>query len=85
VPDSVGAADAREQFANRYVAAECGYVDAVIQPSDTRRRIIAAHEMLDGKRDKNSPPKARKTPIISALFPGNLSEAGIGRCISCFL
>jgi hypothetical protein len=45
---------------NPYVAAESGYVDAVIQPSDTRPRIIAALEMLDGKRDKNSPQKARK-------------------------
>jgi acetyl-CoA carboxylase carboxyltransferase component len=37
----------QEQFANPYVAAECGYVDAVIQP-DTRRRMIAA----DGNRYK---------------------------------
>src|SRR6202034_3888542 len=39
----------REQFANPYVAAERGYVDAVILPHETRRRLIAALEMLDGK------------------------------------
>jgi hypothetical protein len=41
----------QEQFANPYVAAERGYVDAVIQPRDTRRRRIAA----DDNRYKNSP------------------------------
>jgi propionyl-CoA carboxylase beta chain len=53
----------REQFANPYVAAERGYVDAVIQPRETRRRIIAALEMLDGKRDKNPPKKHGNIPL----------------------
>jgi acetyl-CoA carboxylase carboxyltransferase component len=38
----------QEQFANPYVAAERGYVDAVIQPKGTRRRMIPA----DGNRYK---------------------------------
>jgi propionyl-CoA carboxylase beta chain len=53
----------REQFANPYIAAERGFVDAVIQPSDTRRRLISALEMLDGKRDKNPPRKHGNIPL----------------------
>ncbi len=53
----------REQFANPYVAAERGYVDAVIQPRETRRHMIAALEMLDGKRDKNPPKKHGNIPL----------------------
>jgi propionyl-CoA carboxylase beta chain len=41
----------RERFANPYVAAERGYVDAVIKPSETRKRLCAALEMLQGKRE----------------------------------
>jgi propionyl-CoA carboxylase beta chain len=47
-------AEFREQFANPYIAAERGYVDAVIRPRETRRRMIAALEMLDGKREKSA-------------------------------
>jgi len=53
----------REQFANPFVAAERGYVDAVILPHETRRRLIAALEMLDGKRDKNPPKKHGNIPL----------------------
>ena len=53
----------REQFANPYVAAKRGYVDAVIRPRETRRRMIAALEMLDGKRDKNPPKKHGNIPL----------------------
>src|SRR3954449_5271343 len=52
----------RERFANPYVAAERGYIDAVIQPRDTRRRLITALEMLDTKRDKNPPKKHGNIP-----------------------
>ena len=55
--------DFREQFANPYIAAERGYVDAVIRPRETRRRMIAALEMLDGKRDKNPPKKHGNIPL----------------------
>jgi propionyl-CoA carboxylase beta chain len=53
----------RERFANPYIAAERGYVDAVIHPRDTRRRLIAALEMLDGKRDKNPAKKHGNIPL----------------------
>jgi len=53
----------REQFANPYIAAERGYVDAVILPHETRRRLIDALEMLDGKRDKNPPKKHGNIPL----------------------
>ena len=53
----------REQFANPWIAAERGYVDAVIPPRETRRRLISALEMLDGKRDKNPPKKHGNIPL----------------------
>jgi propionyl-CoA carboxylase beta chain len=53
----------REQFANPYIAAERGYVDAVIRPRETRRRLITALEMLQGKRDKNPPKKHGNIPL----------------------
>jgi propionyl-CoA carboxylase beta chain len=53
----------REQFANPYIAAERGYVDAVIHPRETRRRLITALEMLQGKRDKNPAKKHGNIPL----------------------
>jgi propionyl-CoA carboxylase beta chain len=53
----------REQFANPYVAAERGYVDAVILPHETRRRLIGALEMLEGKRDKMPAKKHGNIPL----------------------
>ena len=53
----------RERFANPYIAAEHGYIDAVIQPQETRRRLIDALEMLQGKRDKNPPKKHGNIPL----------------------
>jgi len=53
----------RERFANPYVAAERGYVDAVIQPRETRERLIDALEMLRTKRDKNPPKKHGNIPL----------------------
>jgi propionyl-CoA carboxylase beta chain len=56
-------AEFRERFANPYVAAERGYVDAVIAPRETRRKLITALEMLDTKRDKNPPKKHGNIPL----------------------
>src|SRR5487761_998631 len=53
----------RERFANPYVAAERGYVDAVIKPSETRLHLIRALEMLDTKREKNPPKKHGNIPL----------------------
>jgi propionyl-CoA carboxylase beta chain len=53
----------RERFANPYVAAERGYLDAVIRPRDTRRKLIQALEMLENKREKNPPKKHGNIPL----------------------
>jgi propionyl-CoA carboxylase beta chain len=53
----------RDRFANPYIAAERGYVDAVIRPRETRKRLINALEMLDSKRDKNPPKKHGNIPL----------------------
>ncbi len=53
----------RERFANPYVAADRGYVDAVIQPRETRKKLIQALAMLETKRDKNPPKKHGNIPL----------------------
>ena len=53
----------RDRFANPYVAAERGYLDAVIRPRDTRRKLIQALEMLENKRDRNPPKKHGNIPL----------------------
>ena len=53
----------RERFANPYIAAERGYVDAVIRPSETRRRLNTALDMLATKREKNPPKKHGNIPL----------------------
>jgi propionyl-CoA carboxylase beta chain len=56
-------ADYEEKFANPYVAAELGYIDEVIEPAMTRRRIIDSLEMLKNKRDTNPPKKHGNIPL----------------------
>ena len=53
----------REQFANPYVAAGRGYIDDVIEPSNTRPRLINALEMLTNKRDSNPAKKHGNIPL----------------------
>src|SRR6266852_4591144 len=53
----------REKFANPYAAAERGYIDEVIEPRDTRRRLIQALEVLHTKRDSNPPKKHGNIPL----------------------
>ena len=53
----------RERFANPYVAAERGYIDAVIRPSETRRRLNEALDMLATKREKNPARKHGNIPL----------------------
>jgi propionyl-CoA carboxylase beta chain len=53
----------RERFANPFVAAERGYIDAVIEPADTRTRIITALRALENKRDINPPKKHGNIPL----------------------
>ena len=56
-------AEYREMFANPYKAAELGYVDDVIDPADTRLRLIEGLAMLAGKRDVNPPKKHGNIPL----------------------
>ncbi|MEW5985633.1 MAG: acyl-CoA carboxylase subunit beta [Chloroflexota bacterium] len=53
----------REQFANPYTAARWGFVDDVIEPSQTRPRLINALNMLQNKRDHNPPKKHGNIPL----------------------
>jgi propionyl-CoA carboxylase beta subunit len=53
----------RERFANPYVAAERGYIDAVIEPRDTRPKLIAGLRSLETKRDVNPRRKHGNIPL----------------------
>jgi propionyl-CoA carboxylase beta chain len=53
----------REKFANPYLAASRGYVDAVILPSDTRTRLIRALRLLENKVDSNPKKKHGNIPL----------------------
>lgn len=55
--------DYREKFANPMPAARLGYVDDIIQPSDTRIRIIQALDMLQNKNESNPPKKHGNMPL----------------------
>ena len=56
-------AEFREKFANPYIAASRGFVDAVIRPHETRPRLIAALATLETKRDRNPPKKHGNIPL----------------------
>jgi len=53
----------REKFANPYVAASRGYIDDVIEPHETRARLINGLEMLENKRDSNPQKKHGNIPL----------------------
>src|ERR1700684_4156563 len=53
----------RETLANPYVAAERGYIDAVIEPSQTRAKLITALRSLETKRDTNPKRKHGNIPL----------------------
>jgi len=56
-------AEYRDKLANPYVAASRGYVDEVIEPRTTRRRLIAALARLETKRDRNPARKHGNIPL----------------------
>ncbi|MBL8078798.1 MAG: acyl-CoA carboxylase subunit beta [Anaerolineales bacterium] len=56
-------AEYKEKFANPYVAASRGYIDDVIEPKETRPRLINALEMLSNKRDGNPAKKHGNIPL----------------------
>jgi propionyl-CoA carboxylase beta chain len=53
----------REKFAHPYVAAGRGYLDDIIDPRDTRPRLIDALASLKTKRDRNPPKKHGNIPL----------------------
>jgi propionyl-CoA carboxylase beta chain len=53
----------REKFANPFVAASRGFIDEVIHPRETRRKLIAALKNLENKRDRNPPKKHGNIPL----------------------
>jgi len=56
-------AEFREKFANPYIAAAHGFLDEVIHPRETRRKLITALRNLETKRDKNPPKKHGNIPL----------------------
>jgi propionyl-CoA carboxylase beta chain len=55
--------DYQEKFSNPYRAAELGYIDEVIDPAETRSKLIQALRMLKTKRDTNPPKKHANIPL----------------------
>ena len=53
----------REKFANPYIAAGRGFLDEIIRPRATRRKLIATLKSLENKRDKNPPKKHGNIPL----------------------
>ena len=56
-------AEFEEKFANPYVAAEKGFIDEIIEPSQTRPKLIRALSLLQNKRDQNPPKKHGNIPL----------------------
>src|SRR6202041_1770210 len=56
-------AEFRDRFANPFVAAERGYIDAVIEPAETRSKIITELRALENKRDTNPKKKHGNIPL----------------------
>jgi propionyl-CoA carboxylase beta chain len=55
--------DYEERLLNPYIAAERGYIDAVIDPADTRAEIAAALDALSSKRERLVQRKHDNTPL----------------------
>jgi propionyl-CoA carboxylase beta chain len=56
-------AEYRDRFSNPYDAAARGYIDAVIKPRETRKKLIRALEVVRHKRDTNPPKKHGNIPL----------------------
>src|SRR5437879_11663089 len=65
----------REKFAHPYLAAARGYLDDIIDPRDTRPRLIDALTTLETKRDKNPPKKHGNLPLWRAGARGAAAGA----------
>ena len=55
--------DYKEKFANPYKAAELGYIDEIIYPRQTRKKLIQALEMAITKKKVNPPKKHGNIPL----------------------
>jgi acetyl-CoA carboxylase carboxyltransferase component len=53
----------RDKFANPYVAAQHGFIDDVIEPRNTRFRVIRAFKTLENKKLTNPPKKHSNIPL----------------------
>ncbi len=53
----------RDKFANPYIAAGLGYLDEIIDPADTRLKLIQALELTKNKRESNPPKKHGNIPL----------------------
>lgn len=53
----------KEKFANPYIAAERGYIDDVIKPSETKLKLINAFQLLKNKSDSNPAKKHSNIPL----------------------
>ena len=53
----------REKFANPYIAARMGYLDDIIEPPETRARVVNAFAMLRSKRETRPPKKHGNIPL----------------------
>jgi propionyl-CoA carboxylase beta chain len=67
-PDADAARTARisdfeAKFANPYIAAERGFIDEIIEPSQTRPKLIRALRLLENKRETNPPKKHGNIPL----------------------
>jgi len=56
-------AEYNEKFANPYVAAGLGYVDEVIMPRETRKKLLRALNLLENKRESMPPKKHGNIPL----------------------
>jgi propionyl-CoA carboxylase beta chain len=56
-------AEFRQRLANPFVAAERGYLDGVIEPAETRERIILSLRTLENKRETNPKKKHGNIPL----------------------
>ncbi len=56
-------AEYREKFANPYIAAQMGYLDDIIEPPETRPRVVNAFAMLRSKRESRPPKKHGNIPL----------------------
>src|SRR5258708_7673961 len=71
-------AEFRDRFANPFVAAERGYIDAVIEPAATRARVITALRALETKRDTNPKKNPGNNPLGRGPPLGSLESRAAG-------